>query len=169
MNPSIALLLSIAVILVLLRLKLAPGVAVLAGCLTLSLLVLPPSRTPTLMLETITSIATLRLIGIIFCSLALSKVMELKGLLLRLSHTLEAIGPKAALHLVPAIIGLVPMPAAPSYRPRPSRASSAASGSLRRSRPTSTSGSDTSGRPLFRCIPPSWRRASSLRFRSRRW
>ncbi len=110
MNPSIALLLSIAVILVLLRLKLAPGVAVLAGCLTLSLLVLPPSRTPTLMLETITSIATLRLIGIIFCSLALSKVMELKGLLLRLSHTLEAIGPKAALHLVPAIIGLVPMP-----------------------------------------------------------
>ncbi|MBN1152520.1 MAG: DUF401 family protein [Dehalococcoidia bacterium] len=110
MSPSIALLLSIAAILVLLRLKVAPGPAVLAGSLILSLIVLPLLQTPILMLETIASVPTLRLIGIIFCSLALSKLMEMKGLLLRLSHTLEAIGPKAALHLVPAIIGLVPMP-----------------------------------------------------------
>jgi len=109
-SPSIALLLSIAGILILLRLKLAPGFAVFAGCLILSLLILPPRQTPGLMLETVTSIATWRLIGIIFCSLALSKLMEMKGLLLRLSRTLEAIGPIAALHLVPAIIGLVPMP-----------------------------------------------------------
>lgn len=110
MSPSIALMLSIASILVLLRLKVAPGPSVLVGCLILSLLVLPPLQTPALMFETIVSVPTLRLIGIIFCSLALSKLMEIKGLLLRLSHTLEAIGPKAALHLVPAIIGLVPMP-----------------------------------------------------------
>lgn len=110
MSPSIALLLSIAGILILLRLKLAPGLAVFAGCLILSLLILPPRQTPGLMLETFTSLATWRLIGIIFCSLALSKLMEMKGLLLRLSRTLEAIGPKAALHLVPAIMGLVPMP-----------------------------------------------------------
>jgi hypothetical protein len=109
-SPSIALLLSIAGILILLRLKLAPGLAVFAGCLILSLLILPPRQTPGLMLETFTSLATWRLIGIIFCSLALSKLMEMKGLLLRLSRTLEAIGPKAALHLVPAIMGLVPMP-----------------------------------------------------------
>ena len=110
MSPSIALLLSIAGILILLRLKLAPGLAVFAGCLILSLLILPPRQTPGLMLETVTSLATWRLIGIIFCSLALSKMMEMKGLLLQLSRTLEAIGPKAALHLVPAIMGLVPMP-----------------------------------------------------------
>lgn len=110
MSPSIALLLSIAGILILLRLKLAPGLAVFAGCLILSLLILPPRQTPGLMLETFTSLATWRLIGIIFCSLALSKLMEIKGLLLQLSRTLEAIGPKAALHLVPAIMGLVPMP-----------------------------------------------------------
>jgi hypothetical protein len=109
-SPSIALLLSIAGILILLRLKLAPGLAVFAGCLILSLLILPPRQTPGLMLETFTSLATWRLIGIIFCSLALSKLMEIKGLLLQLSRTLEAIGPKAALHLVPAIMGLVPMP-----------------------------------------------------------
>lgn len=110
MSPSIALLLSIAGILILLRLKLAPGLAVFAGCLILSLLILPPRQTPGLMIETVTSLETWRLIGIIFCSLALSKLMEIKGLLLRLSRTLESIGPKAALHLVPAIMGLVPMP-----------------------------------------------------------
>jgi uncharacterized protein len=109
-SPSIALLISIAGILLLLRLKLAPGVAVFAGCLILSLLILPPLQTPTLLFETVTGLATWRLIGIIFCSLSLSKLMEIKGLLLRLSHTLESVGPKLALHVVPAIIGLVPMP-----------------------------------------------------------
>ncbi len=110
MSPSVALLLSIAGILILLRLKLAPGLAVFVGCLVLSLLILPPLQTPALMLQTVTSLATWRLIGIVFCSLSLSKLMEIEGLLLRLSHTLESVGPKAALHLVPAIIGLVPMP-----------------------------------------------------------
>lgn len=110
MSPSIALLLSIASILVLLRLKLAPGAAVFVGCLVLSLLILPLIQTPRLVFETITSIGTLRLFGIIICSLTMSKLMELKGLLLRLSHTLESVGPKVALHVVPAIIGLVPMP-----------------------------------------------------------
>ncbi len=110
MSPTVALLLSIAGILVLLRLKLAPGLAVFAGCLILSLLILPPQETPRLMWETVSSLGTWRLIGIIFCSLSLSKLMEVKGLLLRLSHTLESVGPKVALHVVPAIIGLVPMP-----------------------------------------------------------
>jgi len=109
-TPSIALLLSITGILILLRLRLAPGLAVFAGCLVLSLLILPPIRTPALMWETLSSLATWRLIGIIFCSLSLSKLMEAKGLLLRLSKTLESVGPKVALHVVPAIIGLVPMP-----------------------------------------------------------
>ncbi len=110
MSPSIALLLSIAAILALLRLKLAPGLAVLVGGLILSLLILPPLRAPALMFETITGSDTLRLFGIIICSLTMSKLMELKGLLLSLSHTLESVGPKVALHVVPAIIGLVPMP-----------------------------------------------------------
>ena len=110
MTPSIALLLSITSILVLLRLKLAPGPSVFVGCLVLSLLILPPLQAPVLMFETVTNLGTLRLVGIIICSLTMSKLMEIKGLLLRLSHTLESVGPKLALHLVPAIIGLVPMP-----------------------------------------------------------
>jgi integral membrane protein (TIGR00529 family) len=110
LSPSIVLLLSIASILVLLRLKLAPGTAVFVGSLVLSLLILPPIQTPTLILDTITGVGTLRLFAIIICSLTMSKLMEMKGLLLRLSHTLESVGPRVALHVVPTIIGLVPMP-----------------------------------------------------------
>ena len=97
-------------VLVLLRLKVHPGPSVFVGSLILSLLVLPARETPQLMLATITSLQTLRLIGIIICALTLSRLMELRGLLLKLAHTLETIGPKLALHVVPVIIGLVPMP-----------------------------------------------------------
>ncbi|MBN1856032.1 MAG: DUF401 family protein [Dehalococcoidia bacterium] len=110
MSASIALLLSMAGVLILLRLKVHPGPAVFVGSLILSLLVLPAIETPRLMFATVTSLQTLRLIGIIICALTLSRLMELKGLLIKLAHTLETIGPKVALHVVPVIIGLVPMP-----------------------------------------------------------
>ena len=110
MSASIALLLSMTGVLILLRLKVHPGPAVFVGSLILSLLVLPAIETPRLMLATVTSLQTLRLIGIIICALTLSRLMELKGLLIKLAHTLETIGPKVALHVVPVIIGLVPMP-----------------------------------------------------------
>jgi integral membrane protein (TIGR00529 family) len=109
-NPSIALLISIACILVLLRLKVHPGAAVFAGSIALSLMVLAPIETPRLMVSTITSLQTIRLISIVIFALTLSKLMELRGLLLRLAHTLESIGPKAAMHIVPSVIGMVPMP-----------------------------------------------------------
>ena len=110
MSPSIALLISIACILILLRLKVHPGAAVFAGSIALSLMVLPVLETPRLMLSTITSIQTIRLIGIIICALTLSKLMELRGMLVKLAHTLERVGPKMAMHVVPSVIGMVPMP-----------------------------------------------------------
>lgn len=110
MNPSVVLLLSIATILVLLRLKVHPGPAVFAGGLVLSLLVLPARETPLLMFNTVASLETIRLIGIIIAALTLSKLMELRGLLIRLAHALETIGPKLAIHVVPSVIGMVPMP-----------------------------------------------------------
>jgi len=109
-SPSIALLISIACILILLRLKVHPGAAVFAGSIALSLMVLPVLETPRLMLSTITSIQTIRLIGIIICALTLSKLMELRGMLVKLAHTLERVGPKMAMHVVPSVIGMVPMP-----------------------------------------------------------
>ncbi|MFC2008954.1 DUF401 family protein [Chloroflexota bacterium] len=111
MSPSIALLISIACILILLRLKVHPGPAVFVGSIALSLMVLPALETPRLMVSTITSLQTIRLIGIIICALTLSKLMELRGLLVRLAHTLESVGPKMAMHVVPSVIGMVPMPA----------------------------------------------------------
>ncbi len=110
LSPSVALLLSLAGVLLLLRLKVHPGLAVFLGSLILSFLVLPPRQTPILMLSTLTSLQTLRLIGIIICALSLSKLMELKGLLLKLAHTLESIGPRLAMHVVPSVIAMVPMP-----------------------------------------------------------
>ncbi|HHE41868.1 MAG TPA: DUF401 family protein, partial [Dehalococcoidia bacterium] len=110
MSPSLVLLLSITLILVLLRLRVHPGVAVFVGSLILSLLVLPARETPLLMFQTATSLQTIRLIGIIIAALTLSKLMELRGLLVRLARALETVGPKLAIHIVPSVIGMVPMP-----------------------------------------------------------
>ena len=87
-----------------------PGPAVFLGGLALALLALPPVETPRLILKTATDIQTWRLIGIIICAFALSKLMEQKGMLTKLAHTLESIGPKMAMHVVPSVIGMVPMP-----------------------------------------------------------
>ncbi|GAI32554.1 unnamed protein product, partial [marine sediment metagenome] len=96
---------------ILLRLKLHPSIAVFAGSLIVSLLVLPPNLTPELMLQNLLNLQTLRLLAIIACALTISRLMEVKGLLAKLAATMERIGPKLAMHLVPAVIGLVPMPA----------------------------------------------------------
>jgi len=109
-TPSIALLLSVATILLLLRLKVHPGPAIFIGGLVLSLLVLPPADTPRQILATMTDLQTWRLVGIFLCAFILSKLMEQRGMLTKLAHTLESIGPKMAMHVVPSVIGMVPMP-----------------------------------------------------------
>jgi len=109
-TPSIALLLSVASILLLLRLKVHPGPAIFIGGLVLSLLVLPPADTPRQILATVTDVQTWRLVGIFLCAFVLSKLMEQRGMLTKLAHTLESIGPKMAMHVVPSVIGMVPMP-----------------------------------------------------------
>ena len=110
LNPSLALLASIAGILILLRLKIHSGFAIFAGSLIISLLVLPLHSIPELMLQTLLAHQTLKLLAIIACALTLSSLMDTKGLLTRLAATMERIGPRLAMHLIPAIVGLVPMP-----------------------------------------------------------
>ena len=111
LNSSLALLASIAGILILLRLKGGAGLSIFAGSLIISLLVLPLPSIPELMLRALLSHQTLQLLAIVASALTLSNLMETKGLLTNLAATMERIGPKLALHLTPAIIGLVPMPA----------------------------------------------------------
>ena len=110
LNPSLALLASIALILILLRLKLHPGLAIFAGSLTISLLILPLHSMPGLMGQTLLSHQTLKLLAIIASALTLSRLMEVKGLLTSLAATMGRIGPRLAIYLVPAAIGLLPMP-----------------------------------------------------------
>ncbi len=110
MNPSVSLVLSLALVLILLRLKIGPGPAVFCGSLLLSLLVLPVDETPHLLLRALTDAQTLRLLAIIICALTMSRMMELRGLLTRLANALEGIGPKLAIHVAPAAIGLMPLP-----------------------------------------------------------
>lgn len=111
LNPSLALLASIAAILILLRLKLHPSLAIFLGSFVVSLLVLPLPSVPALMWQSLLARQTIELLVVIASALTLSSLMEEKGLLARLATTMEGIGPRLAIRLVPAVIGLVPMPA----------------------------------------------------------
>ena len=111
LSPSIALIISIAGILILLRLKLHPSFSIFAGSIILALLVLPLNTIPVLMKDSILDYQTIRLLVIIASALTLSRLMEEKGLLSDLAAAIESISPKLALHFIPAVIGLVPMPA----------------------------------------------------------
>jgi len=110
LNPSIGLLISIAGILILLRLKLHPGFAIFAGSILLSLTVLPLPSIPSLMLRSLWDYQTIKLLVIIASALTLSRLMEEKGLLAELASAMEKLTPKLAVHLIPAVIGFVPMP-----------------------------------------------------------
>ena len=110
-SPSVALLVSIAGILILIRLKVRPGLAIFAGSLAVALLLLPPRSLPEHMFHTLIDRQTLALLVVVASALASSRLMEVKGLLTSLAATMERLGPRLAMHLVPATIGLVPMPA----------------------------------------------------------
>jgi integral membrane protein (TIGR00529 family) len=110
-SPTLALLVSIAAILILLRLKVHVGLGIFAGSLIISLTVMPLHSIPELMLDTLLDHQTLGLLAIVASALTLSRLLEVKGLLAKLAATLERIGPRLAMHLTPAVIGLVPMPA----------------------------------------------------------
>jgi len=110
-SPTIALAISIVGILILLRLKLHPGFAIFAGSIIISLTVLPLQATPNLLWHSLWNYQTARLLVVIACALTLSSLMEIKGLLANLATALENINPKLAVHLIPAVIGFVPMPA----------------------------------------------------------
>ena len=111
LNPSLALLISIVAILVLTRFKIPVALGVLAGCILLIVFVIKVSDIPSLLLRTITNEQTWQLLIVVPCTMAFGSLMEQKGLLTRLATVLEGIGSRLAIHILPAIIGLVPMPA----------------------------------------------------------
>jgi len=110
MGSSLVLLLSIVLILLLIR-KLHPSIAVFLGALFLSVLSLPIQEIPDILLRSILNWETLRLMIIVVSAMTLSAAMEVRGLLANLAKAMEAFGPKKAMHIVPAMIGFVSMPA----------------------------------------------------------
>ncbi len=111
LSPSLALLISIAGILILLRLRVHPGFAIFAGSLILAGLVLPLTSIPAIIYQALFNYQTARLLVIVASALTLSRLMEGKGLLAELATAMESINPKLALHFIPAVIGFVPVPA----------------------------------------------------------
>jgi integral membrane protein (TIGR00529 family) len=111
LSPSPALLISIAAILILVRLKVPVAFGILAGCVLLIALAIPGHDVPSLLWKTVKDKQTWQLFIILPSTMAFSRLMEKKGLLTRLAAALEAVGSKLAVHLLPAVIGLVPMPA----------------------------------------------------------
>jgi integral membrane protein (TIGR00529 family) len=109
-NPALALVISLVLVLLLLRVKVPTGPAIFTGSVFLSLFTLPVEETPRLMLQALTDLQTLRLLAIVICALTMSHLMEKRGLLTRLADALEGIGPKLAIHVAPAAIGLMPLP-----------------------------------------------------------
>lgn len=117
LSPSIALIIAIVAILILIRLKVHPGFAIFLGGLGLSLLVLPVQTLPSSLFEALWAKQvllgeqqTLKLLIVIASAFSLSSLMEEKGMLANLAVAMESIGSRLAIHIVPAIIGLVPLP-----------------------------------------------------------
>ena len=110
LSLSLALIASIIVIFILLRLKLHPGFAIFAGSLIVSLLVLPLDVIPSLMFSSLIDYQTVRLLIVVASTLTLSRFMEQRGLLADLATAMESLTPKLAVHFISAAIGFVPMP-----------------------------------------------------------
>ncbi|MFC2033482.1 DUF401 family protein [Chloroflexota bacterium] len=108
---SLALILSICLILILIRCRVIPGFAILCGGIALAISVLTLSQIPGMLVVTFISSQLWQLLLIIASALTLSHLLEMKGLLTALAETLESIGPRVAITATPSVIGLVPMPA----------------------------------------------------------
>jgi len=108
---EIALLISVIFIIICIGLKIPIGISVLAGAFLLAIFVIPFKNIPAVMLKTITDENTWQLLAVVICTMTFSSLMEQKGLLRKLAEALENFGPSLAVHILPIVIGLVPMPA----------------------------------------------------------
>ncbi len=106
-----ALVISIGLVLLLVRLRVHVGIAILAGAFTLAFLASGLRMIAIALQATLLDINTWKLVVIVACAMGLSAAMDELGLLKKLARSLERIGSKASLYLIPAVIGLVPMPA----------------------------------------------------------
>ena len=111
LDSAPALFAAIGIILLLIKLRVHVGYAIVAGASFLALVTLSMREALYLGFSTITSWATLKLMLILFSVLLLSYTMESAGMLTRLTSALSKLGGGLTLITVPLLIGLLPMPA----------------------------------------------------------
>ncbi len=108
MDPSLALFVSIALILLLIR-RINVGYAITLGALLLGVLTIGASTLKELV-ATATSFETLRIMGIVVSAFTLGFSMQELGLLKSLSEAVSGMVDRLSLITLPAIVGFLPMP-----------------------------------------------------------
>jgi len=108
MDPSLALFISIFLILILIR-RIDVGIAIFIGALTLGILTIGPTTFERLII-TILKFETIRLIIILILAFTLGYSMQNLGLLKSLCDSVSNLIGKLSIVLLPTIVGLLPMP-----------------------------------------------------------
>ncbi len=109
MDPSLALFLSIALILLLIALRVNVSFAIFSGSLLLGILTIE-FRTFDRLFYVATSFQTLRLLVIVISAFTLGYSMQELGLLRKLCDSVSNSIGKLSLLILPAIVGFLPMP-----------------------------------------------------------
>ncbi len=109
MDPSLALIVSIALILTLIRLRVNVSVAITFGAFVLGILTIGVYSFRRFVIVA-TSFQTLRLLAIVISAFTLGFSMQELGLLKRLSTTISDFMGKLSLVVLPAVVGFLPMP-----------------------------------------------------------
>ncbi len=109
MDPSVAMLISIALILTLIRLRVNVSFSILAGAILLGVLTIG-TRTVDLIIKSVTSRETIRILVIVLSAFTLGYSMQELGLLKRLCNAFSKALGKISMAILPAVIGFLPMP-----------------------------------------------------------
>ncbi len=109
LDPSVALIISIAVILLLIRKGTAICLSILAGAVTLGLLSLGQKSFEVLLLSAV-SPETIRIVCLVIAAFTLGYSMEYLGLFEELQKAAERLTHKFSVSLLPLLVGLLPMP-----------------------------------------------------------
>ncbi len=108
MNETLALILSILIVMILIR-KIDIAYSILIGAFLLGILTEPENLIDT-SIKTIKSSATLSLLAIVSLALFLSFSMNVLGFMKEITDSMNVLTKKYSIILIPILIGLVPMP-----------------------------------------------------------
>jgi integral membrane protein (TIGR00529 family) len=110
-EPAVAIITALALLLVLLYKRVNLGIVLNAAALLLAFLALDWQSIPTVIYQTTTDLTTISIVLATFVIMLLSQLYKETGLVKKLSESISKIvnKPKASLSLLPAIVGLLPV------------------------------------------------------------